>query len=319
MDDPADSPAARWRGALARFHVRWDALPGNVRGSIWMSISGLVFAVMVALIKHTGRTLPVIEILFIRQLFVLIYLSPAIARGFPAVFRTKRPELHAIRVGLSAVAMTAAFTALVHLPLAEATAISFSRALFTTVLAVFILRETVGWRRWSATAVGLIGVLVIVRPSPEHANEYALLGLLSAVFVAGIMIVLRLLSQTERPITIMAYQAVCLTVIMAVPAAWLWVTPTWEELLVLAVIGGVMSVGQYTNIKAFAAGEAAAVAPFEYGRLLFATVFGIWFFAEIPTIYTLIGAAIVIASTLYTMHRNAIKKQPAPAGPSDGH
>lgn len=318
MDDPTDSPARWWRGTLARFRRWWSALPGNVRGSIWMSIGGLVFAVMAALIKHTGRTLPVIEILFIRQLFVLVYLSPAIAKGFPAVFETERLGLHMARVGFSAVAMVTGFTALVHLPLAEVTAISFSRTLFTTLLAIIILHEFVGWRRWSATAVGFLGVLVIVRPSPADLNEYALLALVSAFFVAGIMIVLRLLSQTERPITIMAYQAVCLTVIMGVPTIWLWVTPSWNELLVLAVIGGAMSIGQYTNIKAFSAGEAAAVAPFEYGRLLFATAFGIWFFAEIPTIYTLIGASIIIASTLYTMHRNTIKKQPTPVGPTDG-
>lgn len=316
MNESTNSPAAWWRGALDRFRVRWAALPGNVRGSIWMSVGGLVFAVMAALIKHTGKTLPVIEILFIRQLFVMIYLSPAIVRDFPAVFRTKRLGLHLTRVGLSAVAMTTGFTAIVHMPLAEVTAIGFSRTLFTTLLAIVILHEVVGWRRWTATAAGFLGVLVIVRPSPDDFNEYALLALISALFVAGIMIVLRLLSQTERPITIMAYQGLCLTVILAVPTVWLWVTPSWEELLLLAVIGAVMSVGQYTNIKAFAAGEAAAIAPFEYGRLLFATAFGVWFFAELPTIYTVIGAAIIIASTLYTMHRNAIRKASAPTTPN---
>ena len=100
------------------------------------------------------------------------------------MFRTERLGLHMTRVGLSAVAMVTGFTALVHMPLAEATSISFSRTLFTTLLAVVILHEVVGWRRWTATAIGFVGVLVVVRPSPDGLNEYAVLALISAMFVA---------------------------------------------------------------------------------------------------------------------------------------
>jgi drug/metabolite transporter (DMT)-like permease len=309
--DPTNGPPLPLKARLGVLWGRWEALPGNLRGSAWLVCSTLILVVMASMIKYVGQHLPVVEILFIRQMMVIVVISPAIVKGFPAIFRTTRLKLHMVRVCLSSVAMMTGFTAIVYLPLAEVTAIGFARTLFTTILAVFILHEIVGWRRWSATIVGLIGVLIILRPSPEGLNEYALLALLSAFFVACIMIVLRLLSQTEKPTTIMAYQSVFLAIAFAPFAIYYWVTPTMEELGLLVIIGILMSAGQWSNIQAYKAGEASAIAPFEYGRLLFATLIGIWYFGEIPTEYTLIGAAVIVASTLYTAHRNAKKKAPA--------
>ena len=309
-ETPSDGPPS---GRLARYRASWDLLSANVRGSIWMVLSSLVFAVMATCIKLLGQDLPVIEILFFRQMFVILVVLPAIARGFPTVLVTSRWPVHLTRALLAFVAMTAGFTALVHLPLAEATAISFARTLFTTILAVVFLHEVVGWRRWTATLVGFLGVVVVARPSREQFNEYALLALLSACFVAALQIALRSLTQTERPVTIMAYQNVCLSLLLAGPAAYLWVTPTWEQVAFLAAIGVLMSVVQWTMIKAYGIGEASAIAPMEYGRLLFATVAGIWVFAEVPTVYTLVGATLIIASTLYTVHRNRLRQAPAAA------
>ena len=309
-ETPSDGPPS---GRLARYRASWDLLSANVRGSIWMVLSSLVFAVIATCIKLLGQDLPVIEILFFRQMFVILVVLPAIARGFPTVLVTSRWPVHLTRALLAFVAMTAGFTALVHLPLAEATAISFARTLFTTILAVVFLHEVVGWRRWTATLVGFLGVVVVARPSPEQFNEYALLALLSACFVAALQIALRSLAQTERPVTIMAYQNVCLSLLLAGPAAYLWVTPTWEQVAFLAAIGVLMSVVQWTMIKAYGIGEASAIAPMEYGRLLFATVAGIWVFAEVPTVYTLVCATLIIASTLYTVHRNRLRQAPATA------
>lgn len=298
---------------LARLHASaaatWTRLPGNVRGSLWLMASALVLSVMVTFIKLAGSTLPVVEILFFRQIMVAVVVSPAIARDFPAVFRTRHLKHHLLRVTLSAGAMLTGFTAVVHMPLAEVTAIGFARTLFATLLAVVLLKELVGWRRWTATAVGFIGVLVIVRPTPEGLNEYAVLALVSALLVAVVMILLRILSQADRAATIMAYQSLILAVLFAVPTAWFWVTPTLTDLVLVAIAGLLMSVGQWAMINAYRAGEAAAIAPMEYFRLLFASLLGFWIFAEIPTVYTLVGSLIVVASTLYTIHRNAVVKR----------
>jgi len=125
--------------------------------------------------------------------------------------------------------MLTGFIAVVHLPLAEVTAISFVRTLFTTILAIFFLKEVVGVRRWSSVIVGFIGVLVIVRPETENINIYALLAIVSAFFVSSINILMRKLSQIESSSTIMAYQSIFVTLAMAGPAIYLWVTPTLDE------------------------------------------------------------------------------------------
>ena len=294
---------------------RWNSLTGNVRGSILIIIGTFVGTLMVSCIKVLGQRIPVVEILFMRQVVLLLVIAPMMVRNFPGVFVSRHRKLHFIRVGVSSIAMITGFTAFVHLPLAEATTIGFARTLFTTVLAVLILHETVGLRRWSATALGFIGVVVVVQPGSDSFSLYALAAILSAFLVALLMIFLRTLSQVDKPITIMSYQAVFLTLILAAPALYFWVTPTWTELVLVIVAGTLMSVMQWLNIQAYKVGEAAAIAPMDYFRLFFATLIGIWFFSEIPTIWTFGGAGIILLSTAYTMHRNSIRKSAAPATP----
>ena len=264
---------------------------------------------MAALFKHVGQSLPVIEILFIRQLSVLAIMSPVILREFPGIFKTDHFRLHLLRILIALVSMTAGFTAIVNMPLAEVTAINFVRTLFVTLLAIVILREIVGIRRWASMIVGFIGVLIVIRPDADGINAYALLALLSAMLLAGIMIILRKISQVDRPATIMANFSVFIIVIMAGPAWYVWKMPTLLEVGTILVIGALMSAMQWCYIKGLKVGEASAVAPMEYVRLLFAAVLGMIFFNEFPTLWTITGAAIIIGSTLYTVRRSAAKKQ----------
>ena len=293
---------------LKRIRTHWQSLGGNVQGSIWIILASLFGAVMGGVIKFVGQRIPVFEILFIRQICVLLIISPLLLRNPIKLFKTNKLKLHVMRGIFAAIAMITGFTALVHLPLAEATAISFAQTLFTTLLAIIFLKEAVGIRRWSVTIVGFIGVLIIIRPSTESINEYAILALISSLFVAGIIIVLRRLAQTDNPSTIMAYQSLFVTVIMSGPAFYLWIMPTWLELALTLMIGVLMSAMQWVRIQGMKVAEAASVAPFEYIRLIFATLIGIIIFSEIPTIWTVTGSAIIIGSTLYTLKRNALRK-----------
>jgi drug/metabolite transporter (DMT)-like permease len=290
-----------------RLIAAWDGLSGNARGSLWLLAGGLFATVMVTGIKFVGQRLPVLEILFFRQMFVFILLGPVLVKEFPGAFRTKRLKLHLSRCAVSIVAMTSGFSAIVHLPLAEATAISFSRAMFATLLAILVLKEVVGIRRWSATIIGFLGVLVIVRPSPEGVNEYALLALFSAGLVACNLIMTKSLSTTERPSTIMAYHAGTLTIAYAIPAWWLWVPPTWTEMGFIVGVALLMSMVQYCTIRGYKEAEASAAQPLEYVRLIYAAGIGFLVFAEVPTVWTWAGAALIIGSSLYTIRRNAMK------------
>ncbi|MEH6473858.1 MAG: DMT family transporter [Halopseudomonas sp.] len=293
---------------MQRFYEHWATLPGNIKGSLIILLTSLIAVVMGSFIKHVGQSIPVVEILFIRQILVLIIILPVIVKNFDSVFTTTVMRFHFLRGFLSISAMFAAFTAIVYLPLAEVTAISFMRIVFTTILAIVFLKEIVGIRRWISVIIGFIGVLIIARPDTEGLNIYAVYAMVSACLVSGISIVMRKLSQVENPSTIMAYQSLIVTLGMAGPAIYLWVPPTYDEAILILIIGGLMSLMQWLYIQAFKVGEAAAIAPTEYSRLIFAIIIGFIFFAEIPTLWTLSGSGIIIASTLYTMHRERLKK-----------
>lgn len=286
---------------------RWQALPGNVRGSIIILIASLISVLMSSLIKHVGQTIPVIEILLVRQILVLIIISPVIFRNRATVFKSSIYGMHFLRASLSIIAMYLGFSAVVNMPLAEVTAISFARILFTTILAIIFLSEVIGIRRWTSIIIGFVGVLVIIRPDPDNFNIYALMAITSALFVSAVQIILRKLSQIDNPSTILAFHSVSITLVMAVPAYFLWVMPNLDEMIYILMIGALMSLMQWLFIQALRVGEASAIAPMEYVRLLYAGVIGFIFFSEIPTIWTLSGAGIIVASTLYTMHRNRLK------------
>ncbi|MDP4795557.1 MAG: DMT family transporter [Rhodospirillales bacterium] len=286
---------------------RWQALPGNVRGSIIVIVASLVSVMMSSLIKHVGQTIPVIEILFVRQILVLIIISPVIFRNRATVFKSNIYGMHFMRAALSICAMYLGFSAVVNMPLAEVTAISFARILFTTILAIIFLNEVIGIRRWTSIIIGFVGVIVIIRPDPENFNIYALMAIVSALFVSAVQIILRKLTQIDKPSTILVFHSVSITLFMSIPAYFLWVMPSLDEMFYILMIGGLMSMMQWLFIQALRVGEAAAIAPMEYTRLLYAGVIGMIFFAETPTVWTLSGAGIIVASTLYTMHRNTLK------------
>jgi len=293
---------------MQKYLQRWYALPGNARGSAIILVASMVGVLMSSLIKHVGQTIPVIEILFIRQIIVLVIISPVIFRNFGTVFKTSNYGMHSLRVALSVVAMYTGFSAVVNMPLAEVTAISFARILFTTILAIIFLKEVIGFRRWTSIFIGFIGVLVIIRPEPDNINIYALMAIVSALFVSGGKIVLRKLSQLDKTSTILSFHSISITLVLVIPAYFQWVMPNLHEMFFIVMIGSLMSVMQWLFIQALRVGEAAAIAPMEYVRLIYAGIIGFLFFAEVPTLWTLVGASIIVGSTLYTMHRNTVKK-----------
>ena len=287
----------------------WSSISSNVKGGLLIILASLFVAIMASLIKHIGQDFAITQILFIRQICVTLIISPILFKYHQTVFKSDHKLIYFMRVVFSSIAMITGFTAVVHMPLAEVTAISFGRTLFATLLAIIILKEIVGIRRWAGTAVGFLGVIIIIRPDANNIDIYAILAIVSAFFVSTNMIILRKMTQIDSPSTIMAYQAIPITLVMAAPALHFWKTPNLNELVIIMVAGGLMSIIQYVTIQAFKVGEAAAIAPMEYARLLFAVFIGIYFFNEIPTIWTLSGAILIIGSTLYTMHRNAVHNQ----------
>lgn len=300
--DPADrrSLAQRYRDTGDRLSL----LPGNIRGILWMLVAGIFFTAMVTLIKILGERLHVAEIILIRQVIMTIIVAPVIISGLPGSLKTKRPGLHVIRVGCASVAMLAGFTAIIHLPLADATAIAFSKTFFLTIFAILFLGEIVGPHRWAATAVGFLGVVIILQPGGDTGfSIYAGMAVLGAAAAGIVMIIIRKLSQVERPVTILTYQAFFVGLIMLPIALYNWQTPTLEELGLLLLVGMASWAGQMCNIRAFRAGEASALAALDYARLIYATIIGFLVFGEVPAPVTYAGAALIVAGALYTVWR----------------
>lgn len=277
------------------------ALPGNARGAIWILLASFFFTVMVALIKSIGDAISVFQILLFRQIVMTCTVMPILVSGFPEILKTSHLPLHLLRVALALVAMTCGFTAFIHLPLAEATALGFAKSLFVTVLALFVLREVAGPRRWLAVLIGFAGVLIMVQPGPAGLNSYAVLAVVAAASAAGVMVIIRILSRHDRSVTILSYQAILVGLLMVPPTLYYWVTPTLEQWLIMGAIGIMSVIGQLMNIQGFKEGEASAVAPMDYTRLLYAALIGFVVFAEVPDLETLAGAALIIGTSLYTV------------------
>ena len=216
-----------------------------------------------------------------------------------ANLKTERLPLHLLRMGLAFVAQLGIFITVIHLPLADATAFMFSKPLFTTVVAVFMLREVVSGRRWGATLIGFIGVLVLVRPGSEAINPIALVAVASAMTFAVANVLIRKMSVTEPTGRILFYYHIGGVILFGGPAAYVWTMPIGLEWLLLISIGGLTTIGIFCFMRAFTVGEANAVGPAENLRLIYATVFGFVLFSEIPSVWTVVGAAIIVASTVY--------------------
>jgi drug/metabolite transporter (DMT)-like permease len=278
-------------------------LPPNVQGAIWLVTGGFIFTSTSAMIRLLSEQIESVQTAFFRAALSVVLLLPLIASGRVKPWQSKRLAGHFWRTLMGTVSMVLGFYAVSMLPLADATAIAFSQPLFSVLVAALVAGEKVRWRRWSATVIGFAGVLVMVRPGEGSLQLGAIVALANAASVAISILLVKRLSDSEAPLMILTQFALFSTVLLAVPAIWVW---RWPDLWgwVLAVgIASSATVGQYFWVQAFKTGEMSAVAPFEYMRLPFAVFVGWLIWSDVPVIWTYVGAAIVIGSALYIAHR----------------
>lgn len=253
----------------------------------------------------TDRYTP-IQIVFLRNLIAVPIITAIILTVFgSAALQTRHLRLHALRGALMVTGAWLYFTALIYMPLAEATALVFSAPIFITALSVPLLGEHVGWRRWGAVLLGFAGVLVIVRPGSEAFQLAALLPVGTALCYAVFMISARWINRAERLWTMMLF-AMLFPMIYAAPFAlvnWVPVQAADAALFVaLAVFGslGLALIGQ-----AFRMAPAAIVAPFDYTALIWATGLGWLIWGDVPMVWTILGAAIIVVSGIIIILREA--------------
>jgi drug/metabolite transporter (DMT)-like permease len=289
--------------SLSPIATRWNALAPNLRGAVLMLLSSLGFTVMAVLIRDVAATIDPLQMAFFRCTIGWLAILPFVAHVGLGTVRSNVLRLHLSRAALGTIAMFCAYYAIAHMPLADFTALSFTRPLFATVMAVIVLHEIVRWRRWTATIVGFLGVLVMVRPGVAEINPATFVALGESVSLALLIVIVKLMPRAEKTLTMLFWFGVFSIPITAVPAILVWEWPTAIEWLSLVVMGLSGVISQWLFILAFRTGEASFVAPIDYVRLVFVTITGYLMFAEIPTVWTLLGAAIIVGSTFYIMRR----------------
>ena len=258
-----------------------------------------VFAVMHALVRHVSDSQHPFEIAFFRSLFSLAAILPLLVRYGPSMFTAHRPGLLVLRGVLNAVSMLCWFFGLSLVALAEATALSFSNVLFASLGVAAFLGERMRLRRWTAVFLGFCGMLLILRPSAAALEIGSVLILISAMLWGINTVVLKQLSKTDGTLTIVAWTATFLTLATAVPAMTVWKWPSADELIWLALIGALATVGSLAWTAALKMTEASLLIPTDFTRLVWAALIGFFFFAELPDGWTWAGSALIIASTGY--------------------
>lgn len=245
-----------------------------------------------------------LQVLFLRNLIALPFaVLITLKLGGPSALKSRRPAAHLLRGVIWLGAATLFFTSLKYLELAEATALVFVAPVFVTALSVPILKERVGWRRWLAVLAGFLGVLIVMRPGIAAFQPAALLPVATAALYALMMITARWVDPQESVWTLMLYLVGFGALLSSFFMPFVWVTPQKEHLILFAGIALFGTAGVTLITQAFRFAPAAAVAPFEYSALVWASLLGLVFWSEVPDVVTYAGAAVIILSGLFIVLR----------------
>jgi len=255
---------------------------------------------------------PVGQVLFLRFFigFIPIFFIIPKDKIF-SFYKTSRPGLHAFRAISGALAIIALFLGLRELPLADVVSLTFGGPIFVTIASIFFLSEKVGIKRWSAVFLGFLGMLLIVQPAFIDVNYYYITPIVFCIFFACVAISVRSLSKTEANYTIAFYFTLLCTLLgLATIFFTDWIMPTFVDFVLFFVLGLCGSVANLLLTQSYRLAEASLVTPIKYLSLVFAIIFGYFIWSEVPKILTLLGASLVIASSLIIfMRENKLKKQ----------
>jgi drug/metabolite transporter (DMT)-like permease len=281
-------------------------LTDAARGMAWMLGSALCFTIMAICLKLLAQAqYPESQMVFARCAAGFLVILPFALRAGGEALRIHRPGAVFMRGLYSTIGFFAGFYAFAHMPLADAQAISFGRVLFVVIFAVWLLQEKVGWRRWAAVGVGFIGMVMMVKPGMAPLDLATACALASALFFGLAIVTVKDLTKDHSTFTLVLYTN-AFTTIAGLPFAFFgWVTPDpWHA--VLFIVLGIAGVGaQSCYVRALSHGDASLVGLVDYVRLPMALLFGFLLFAEQPDLLTMVGAAVIIGSTVYIAFREA--------------
>ena len=288
----------------------WNRQTPVMRGIVLMCLSTVAFSIMHGLVRFVSEVLPPFQIAFFRNIFGLAFLLPLLMRSRFAVLRTRQIGLHALRGVINMAAMLMFFTALSISPIAKVTALGFTAPIFMAILAVIVLGERFRIYRWSAIFLGFAGMLIILRPGLVVIDTGALLVIGSAVLWAVAMLIIKIQSQTESSLTIVAYMGIFLGIFSIAPALWVWQPFELQTLGLMVLIGLLGSIAQMAISESLKETDPTALMPFDFLKLIWTAMIGAWFFAEIPDMFTWIGATVIFSSGLFiALRERSVRSQ----------
>ncbi len=295
-----------------------DAAAQLTRGVLYMVASATLFGTMAVFIRLASAELHAFEIAFFRNFFGLVAALPILYRHGFTILRTDKLPLYFVRCTIGIVSMLSGFWALVHLPLAQAVAISYATPLFITIGAVLVLGEVVRARRWTAVVVGFIGVLIVAQPGTANFSFATLVALLSALLSGIVAISIKFLSRTEAPDAIVLYTTLIWVPLSLLPALPYWVWPSPWMWLWVALAGFLGTGGHMLWTRANRLADASVIAPIGFVQLPVVAILAWLVFDEVVGTALVVGSAIIFASNFYIARREAQLARRAVTDPDIG-
>lgn len=269
----------------------------------FMILSTACFSAMNLFIRFASAHLHTTEMVFLRNLFSVGLLCPWVMYRGSQILRTEKFTSHFWRGTVGTIGMQMWFYCVTSLPLSEATALSFTAPILTTIFAVMFLKERAGLHRWVAVGIGFLGALVIIQPNPHNMNwDMLIVPCATSMWaIAGLLV--KSLTRTEPANRIVFYMALVMTVWSAPLAIWFWKTPTLQEMLLVLGISVASTGAHLCLVRAYALTEVVILMPFDFCRLIFTSLFAYLAFGEVADRWTWTGAAIIVSSAAYIAHR----------------
>ncbi|MGA9089000.1 MAG: DMT family transporter [Bradyrhizobium sp.] len=289
-------------GTIANISNAADDRSARLAGIALMLAAVCMFSFGDALGKFIVATYSVGQLMLLRASAALALLAPSMWRRRAEFRRIERPWLQLVRVALSTLEIAAFFLAAAYLPLADVVTYYMATPIFVTALSAMVLRERVGWRRWSAILLGFCGVLIALQPSVQAVTWPAMIALAGSLAFSGLLLITRSLRATPD-IVLASAQFSGTLVFGIVVAPFGWITPTWSQ-LGLFFAAGAISVGALLCVnRSLKLAPASTVAPYQYSMILWAVMFGYVVFGDVPQPPTALGAAIIVGAGLYIFLR----------------
>jgi drug/metabolite transporter (DMT)-like permease len=274
-------------------------------GCLWMAAGGLLFVAVTILVRYLGSDMPAVQAAFIRYLIGLGLLLPWIVRMQWPQAGAGRVRLYMLRGIVHGAAVGLWFYAMARIPLAEVTAIGFSAPVFTALGAILIFREQVRARRMLAIAAGFVGTLVILRPGFQVIESGSLAQLVASLCFAGSFLLAKQMTRSESSTDILIMLTLFCTLALLPGAVYFWQEPTWVEIGWLALTAVFATAGHYALTRAIAHAPLTVTQPLSFLQMVWAVLFGYLLFGEIPDVWVVLGAMIIVAAVSYMAHREA--------------